>query len=111
MLTKAIHELGDTQFTKMEETNRIRNAKDKLRDVIVSKTQDIARKRAEIKANSAQIAELDVKVESIKGELEALQVQQIDHYYKVLQFGMDTRQEGLSWVIKALWILGENVKI
>ena len=31
--------------------------------------------------------------------------------YILLQFGMDTRQEGLSWIIKALWILGENVKI
>ena len=73
--------------------------------------EDIIKKREQIKKKSIEVAELDIKVESIKSELEALQVQQIDHYYRVLQLGMDTRQEGLSWIIKSLWILGENVKI
>ena len=83
----------------------------RLEMLLRANKEDIAKKREEIKRKSVEIAELDIKVESIKSELEALQVQQIDHYYKVLQFGMDTRQEGLSWIIKALWILGENVKI
>ena len=48
--------------------------------------EDIVKKREEIKRKSVEIAELDVKVESIKSELEALQVQQIDHYYKVNLF-------------------------
>ena len=35
----------------------------------------------------------------------------IDHYHQILYEGLDTRQEGLSWVIKEIWKLGQNVKL
>lgn len=35
----------------------------------------------------------------------------LDHYHKILYEGLDARQEGLMWVIKAIWNLGENVKL
>jgi len=31
------------------------------------------------------------------------------HYHKLLLEGLDTRSEGLTWVIKAIWSLGSNV--
>jgi hypothetical protein len=55
--------------------------------------------------------ELAQKEEFLKTQIEQIQHEQIQHYYDVLQVGVDTRQEGLSWIIKALWTLDENVKI
>ena len=61
LLTKTIQELGDAQFSKLEETNRIRNAKEKIREVIKNKKEDIIKKREKIKKNSIEISELGIK--------------------------------------------------
>ena len=34
----------------------------------------------------------------------------INHYHNILLEGIDTRKEGLSWVIRAIWNLGEDVE-
>jgi len=34
-----------------------------------------------------------------------------NYYHKKLYEGLDVRQEGLSWIIKAIWNLGENIKM
>ena len=35
----------------------------------------------------------------------------INHYHNILLEGIDTRKEGLSWVIRAIWDLGEDVNM
>lgn len=95
----------------MEETTKIRNVKEKIRNLITHTEEEIQKKMEEKHKNSEKIKQLDLKVESLNIEIERMKVKQIEHYYSILQFGLDTRQEGLKWVIKALWTLGENLKI
>jgi len=35
----------------------------------------------------------------------------VNHYHRLLQLGLDVRQEGLSWIIKSIWLLGESVNL
>jgi hypothetical protein len=65
----------------------------------------------EVADNSAKTQELDIKVRDLRGLLRSLHSQQIDHYRKILHDGLDTRSEGLSWVVKSLWKLGEKVEV
>ena len=50
---------------------------------------------------------INKKKKILKGNVKRL----LDHYHKILYEGLDARQEGLMWVIKAIWNLGENVKL
>ena len=34
-----------------------------------------------------------------------------DYYHKKLYEGLDIRNEGLIWIIKAIWNLGKNIKM
>jgi len=72
-----------------------------------------------------QIVKLREKVENINKKLDTRQnkvnylkltvaqckQELCDHYHKILAQGNDTRQEGLVWIIKAIWNLGMNVNI
>ena len=31
------------------------------------------------------------------------------HYHELLEFGLDPRREGLSWIIKSIWLLEETI--
>ena len=48
------------------------------------------------------IDKLNLEEKSIKKKL-------LVHYHKILIEGKDTRSEGLSWVIKAIWSVGSKV--
>ena len=111
ILTKSLKDLAESSHTKMEETSKIRNVKEKIREVIEHKHQDIQLKQEQIKQNTIKIKQVDLTVDSYQIEIEKFEVKQVEHYYEVLQLGIDTRQEGLKWIVKALWTLGENIKI
>ena len=111
LLSESVKQLAESKTPKLEETNRIWKVKEKIRGVIQHKLEDIAEKRDIIAKNFKDVKGLDSKVESIKIELDSVELSQIQHYYRVLQIGLDTRQDGLSWILKALWILGEDVKV
>lgn len=65
----------------------------------------------EIEDNSEHTRDLDNQARDIRGRIRSLHSQQIDHYRKILHEGLDTRSEGLAWVVKALWKLGEKVQV
>ena len=44
-----------------------------------------------------------------KHQLQGIKNELIVHYHSLLSDGLDTRYEGLSWIIKAIWNLGSNV--
>ena len=44
-------------------------------------------------------------------ELTAIRNELFVHYHRLLNEGKDTRNEGLSWIIKAIWNLEYNVLI
>lgn len=35
----------------------------------------------------------------------------MDHYKKLLKEGIDSRKDGLIWIIKVLWLLEEDIDI
>jgi len=55
--------------------------------------------------------ELSGKIEVLKYQLAILREELYEHYHKLLMEGVDTRNEGLSWIIKAIWNLGKNVNM
>lgn len=64
---------------------------------------------AEVRLNTSRAQEAESHIKEIKQRLKAIRKEQKRHYKEVLAAGEDTRSEGLAWVVKALWRLGENV--
>lgn len=64
--------------------------------------------RERLKNQSIYIKE---KINSTKEELDTLKNKLMLHYHLLLSEGTDTRNEGLVWIIKSIWNLGENVII
>jgi hypothetical protein len=56
-----------------------------------------------------EIAALNNIIKTENNELKSVKNQLMIHYHILLKEGKDTRQEGLSWIIKAIWNLGYNV--
>ena len=59
---------------------------------------------------------IDIEIRKINNEIENLKYQKcliVDnlylHYLKLLKEGKDTRNEGLSWIIKEIYLLGKTV--
>jgi hypothetical protein len=65
-----------------------------------------------VKAKGAHIEELQQikeKKHKYKFELASIKNDLIVHYHRLLHDGTDTRNEGLTWIIKAIWSLGFNI--
>ena len=64
--------------------------------------------RKRIEGNMGKIAELGQALKAAKRLLKAVREEQVQHYYNLLKEGTDTRSEGLSWIVQALWHLGKS---
>lgn len=53
--------------------------------------------------------DLETKIFAHKEEKETIKNKLLLHYHTLLSEGIDTRQEGLLWIIKCIWNLGQNV--
>ena len=86
---------------KME---KVRLHKKKLDIIKKMESLDLKKNNILIKYESCEKDLKDLKTElfSVKGELTR-------HYHKLLLEGKDTRNEGLSWIIRAIWKLRMNV--
>lgn len=73
-----------------------KNLKDELNTNIADKSQEIA--------------DLDARVHQIKENLKLVKRTQVNHYLGLLKEGVDTRNDGLEWIIKALWRLNFQLK-
>ena len=60
----------------------------------------------EIKAKCEKNKKL---IENLNSDEKSLIKKQLVHYHKILNEGKDSRSEGLSWVIKAIWNCGSKV--
>jgi len=47
----------------------------------------------------------------LENEIDSLKEEQLRHYHGLLQLGLDPRQDGLIWIIKSIWLLGENINM
>jgi hypothetical protein len=98
--------------SKMERMKQIKShylAKKEQEDKKYQKFEQIKKYKEELK-------NLDVDIKALNSELSELRkkdhniVQKLMKHYEALLFkGKDTRSEGLIWIIKAMWGLGQNV--
>ena len=98
--------------SKMERMKQIKShylAKKEQEDKKYQKFEQIKKYKEELK-------DLDVDIKALNSELSELRkkdhniVQKLMKHYEALLFkGKDTRSEGLIWIIKAMWGLGQNV--
>jgi len=67
--------------------------------------------RLQYEKNAKHIKDLTTKMHALKLEIRNVKKKQINYYHQVLSAGIDTRQEGLVWIIKVIWYLGANVAL
>ncbi len=67
--------------------------------------------RKQVHDNAARIEKLGAKIKSLKHEIKNIKDTQLEYYSAKLREGTDVRQEGLIWVIKAIWCLGFSVPV
>jgi predicted nucleic acid-binding Zn-ribbon protein len=58
-----------------------------------------------------QIKQLDEEISELKSQINQLKDNLNDYYHGLLEAGIDAREEGLSWIIKAIWRLECQVNI
>ena len=66
-----------------------------------------------IKLSQLKTELTDIKTKFTQSKLKITETtsQLMDHYKQLLYEGLDVRTEGLTWIIKAMWNLGEDVPI
>ena len=73
---------------------------------ISQKLQNLLNKKDNIKI---KLNKCEKNLTDLKEELTEIKDELIKHYHKLLSEGKDTRNEGLSWIIRAIWKLKTNV--
>ena len=107
---------GSTRVDKSKEKEN----KFKLEMMLIAKSEKVNKLKEEtkIKINELEVKkkELLEKIETCEYELKKfkdihhnLKDELLVHYHKLLSEGKDTRKEGLSWIILAIWNLKSNV--
>ena len=108
--------------TKIDKKNYFQSKMERMKQI---KSHYLAKKEQEdkkyqkfeqIKKCKEELKNLDVEIKALNSELNELRkkdhiiVQKLMKHYEALLFkGKDTRNEGLIWIIKAMWGLGQNV--
>ena len=69
----------------------------------------ILKYKSELKKLDSKINSLNEETSELRKKENLLIEQLMKHYQAVLFKGNDTRNEGLTWIIKAIWDLGKNV--
>ena len=120
---------SNSNSIKSDFTNRSSSLNSSNTDKIKSKELDLYIKREKAKLNNKKLVAMEklskfnIKRDSIlskynscetelhdlKKELTKIKDKLILHYHKLLFEAKDTRSEGLSWIIRALWKLKTNV--
>lgn len=112
--TLKIMEKNKKNLKTVEKAAEYFTRKASLREEICSKEsrctelmQDIEQ---ELNKNSKIVEKLDSDCSKIRKELKIIKSALVEHYKKLLHEGKDSRSEGLQWIVKAVWKLGENVQ-
>lgn len=64
-----------------------------------------------IHINISQLHLFEFEIEQIKKDISSTKSEQVEHYQQLLKEGIDSRKDGLIWIIKAIWLLGQDVNI
>jgi len=87
-----------------------RKEKEKLDQEIAEVTNVVEELRKKYSSSIATVHRLEREVSDIKPEIAAITKKQLDFYYDLLAAGKETRGQGLTWTIKAIWYLKGNVQ-
>ena len=82
--------------------------KKKEKELIIEQKQNQIEAADKLKI---QVNEKDLKLKEKKAILKEKINKLSNYYHQKLYEGLDVRQEGLTWIIKAIWNLGENIKM
>jgi hypothetical protein len=96
--------LKPKEFENMLKLEKMKMHKNKLDITHKLETLCLKRDNILIRIDSCEknLADLKIELNKIKDEL-------MKHYHKLLFEGKDTRNEGLSWIIRSIWKLRMNV--
>ena len=81
-------------------SKKLKELKNKLPPLIKSKNEIMK-----------EIKEINEKIEKIREKKNLKSDELYSHYLSILKEGTDTRSEGLSWIIKEIYILGKEIMI
>jgi len=91
-------------------------AASQLQKEVIQRDRDLNNLKNEIENKKLLRESLKIKLQeikentkNIKEEMEQIRNKLMLHYHNLLNEGIDTRQEGLVWIIKSIWNLGHNV--
>ncbi len=65
--------------------------------------------KKEIQANMERLSKLTFKMGELKAQITSIKSMQLTYYHTLLREGTDSRQDGLVWIVKAIWTLGYNI--
>ena len=110
---------NESEDNKNSKLNKIEDRMKKIKSLyLAKKEQDEMKyeKMQKIKSFKDDIKVIEIEINSLNNELKDLKekdknvVQKLmKHFQALLYRGRDTRNEGLIWIIKAMWNLGKNV--
>ena len=73
------------------------------------KMEKIGELKKEIKQMKIPLKSLNIEIGELKNVTNNIKEKLVKHYQELLYNGKEIRNEGLVWIIKAIWKLGENV--
>lgn len=96
-----------------EDLAKLLSRKSQMQNELLLKEKQHAERVNEIKTrirdDSEKAKKADNEVAQLRLQLEAVTASQAKHYREMLAVGSDTRTEGLLWIVKRLWHLGQDV--
>ena len=107
--SKKVNFLNDKQekiFIIQTQIQKEKNIRDKKKNDLANQLQRMVEKTEE---QRKELHSLDILIKEKSTKLKALSNQLLLHYHKLLFEGKDTRSEGLTWIVKAIWNLGKEV--
>jgi len=96
--------------------NEVKKEKKKIEPVLIyEKKHKINENKRELKKNAEElklkINEINNKILSLRNNKKDIRDKLMEHYKELLYKGTETRQDGLSWIIRAIWNLKRDVPI
>jgi len=77
----------------------------------MSKLEELDKCIIEYKEFKVKIDEYNCNSKKMRDNISSYSRQKITHLVKVLNKGADYREEGMSWIIKQLWLMGVRVRV
>lgn len=100
---------GDKNEEKMKKIKSLYLAKKEQEEQKFEKYQTIKKYKDDLKEIDNEINTLNKELIELREKDNNLVEKLMKHYQALLFKGKDTRNEGLIWIIKAIWNLGKNV--